>query len=274
MEGKVCIVTGATGSLGKATAQALAQLGATVILACRNKERGEAVKSVIIASTGNSAIELMHVDLSSQQSIRKTCDSFLEKHPRLDVLIHNAAVYKSQRTITVDGLETMFATNHIGTFLLTELLLDKLKASAPARILVVTAPSTTTLDFDNLQSEKQFNSLQAFGITKMCNLLFTYELARRLDGSGVTVNAIHPGLVKSSLMNEAPLIMQWITQLISSAPDKSAATIAYLASSSEMATTTGKFLKDKKIIESNQYSHDPKVQSQLWNLSELLVKPK
>jgi NAD(P)-dependent dehydrogenase (short-subunit alcohol dehydrogenase family) len=274
MKGKVCIVTGATGSLGKATAQALAQLGATVILACRNKERGEAVKSDIIAATGNSAIELMSVDLSSQQSIRKACDSFLEKRTRLDVLIHNAAVYKSQRTITVDGLETMFATNHIGTFLLTELLLDKLKASAPARILVVTAPSTTTLDFDNLQGEKQFNSLQAFGMTKMCNLLFTYELARRLDESDVTVNAVHPGLVKSSLMNEAPLIMRWISQLVSSAPDKSAATVAYLVSSSEIAKTTGKFLKDKKIIESNQYSHDPKVQSQLWNLSELLTKPK
>ena len=199
---------------------------------------------------------------------------FGEKHDRLDVLINTAAVYKSQREMTPDGLEMMFATNHIGPFLLTNLLLDKLKTSAPARVLVVTAPSTTSLDFDNLQGEKRFSSLQAFGVTKMCNLLFTYELSRRLEGTGVTVNAVHPGLVKSGLMKEAPLMMRWLTQLASKTPEKAAASLASLASASEMAGVTGKFFKDGKAIESNQYSHDQVIQRQLWDVSVALTKPR
>ena len=271
MKGKVCLVTGANGGLGKATATALAQLGATVILACRNKERGERAKADVISATRNSAVELMLVDLSLQESIRQMVTSFGEKHDRLDVLINNAAVYKSQRTITPDGLEVMFATNHIGPFLLTNLLLDQLKSSTPARVLVVTAPSTTPLDFDNLQGDKRFSSLQAFGVTKMCNMLFTYELARRLAGTGVTVNAVHPGLVKSNLMKEAPLVMRWLTQLASTTPEKSASSLAFLASSSEMASITGKFFKDGKATESNQYSHDQNVQARLWDISVALT---
>jgi retinol dehydrogenase 14 len=190
----------------------------------------------------------------------------------LDVLINTAAVYKSQHVITSDGLEMMFATNHIGPFLLTNLLLNKLKTSAPARVLVITAPSTTSLDFDNLQGEQRFSSLQAFGVTKMCNLLYTYELAGRLEGSGVTVNAVHPGLMKSSLMREAPLAMRWLTQLASSAPMKAASWLVYLASAPEMAGVTGKFFKDGMAIESNQYSHDQVIQRRLWDVSVALTK--
>jgi NAD(P)-dependent dehydrogenase (short-subunit alcohol dehydrogenase family) len=197
-----------------------------------------------------------------------------EKYEHLDVLINNAAIYKSQREMTSEGLELMFATNHIGPFLLTNLLLDKLKTSAPARVLVITAPSTTPLDFDNLQGEQRFNSLQAFGVTKMCNLLFTYVLARRLEGSGVTVNGVHPGLMKSNLMREAPLAMRWLTQLASTAPTKAASSLVYLASAPEMAGVTGKFFKDGKAIESNQYSHDQDIQRRLWDVSIALTKPR
>lgn len=273
MKSKVCLITGANGSLGKATAIALAQIGATVILACRDKERGEKVKAEIISATQNSAVELILVDLSSQDSIRRMATTFSEKHDRLDVLINNAAIYKSQREMTSEGLELMFATNHLGPFLLTNLLLDKLKTSAPARILVITAPSTTSLDFDNLQGERQFSSLQAFGVTKMCNLLFTYELAGRLSGSAVTVNAVHPGLIKSNLMREAPLVMRWLTQLASTAPSKAASSLVYLASAPEIAGITGKFFKAGKAIESNQYSHDQVIQRQLWDVSVALTKP-
>ena len=274
MKGKVCLITGANGSLGKATAIALAQLGATVILACRDKERGETAKADVIAATKNSAVELILVDLSSQESIRQMVTTFSEKYDRVDVLINNAAIYKSQREMTSEGLELMFATNHIGPFLMTNLLLDNLKTSTPARVLVVTAPSTTPLDFDNLQGEQRFSSLQAFGVTKMCNLLFTYELARRLEGSGVTVNAVHPGLMKSSLMREAPLVMRWLTQLASTAPTKAASSLVYLALAPEMAGVTGKFFKDGKVIESNQYSHDLNVQRQLWDVSVALTRPR
>jgi NAD(P)-dependent dehydrogenase (short-subunit alcohol dehydrogenase family) len=199
-------------------------------------------------------------------------NAFCEEHDHLDVLINNAAVYKSQRILTSDGLELMFATNHIGSFLITTLLLEKLLASTPARVLVVTAPSTTPLDFHNLQGEKRFNSLQAFGVTKMCNLLFTYELSRRLEGTGVTVNAVHPGLVKSNLMKEAPRLMRWLTQLASKTPEKAAASITDLASSTEMANITGRFFKDGEAIESNQYSHDLNVQHQLWDVSTSLIQ--
>lgn len=273
MNGKVCIVTGANRGIGKATAKALAQLGATVILACRNKESGEIAKADIISATSNSNVELMLVDLSIQDSIRKLVSEFGDKYDHLDVLINNAGVYKSQREMTPDGLETMFATNHMGPFLLTNLLLDRLKASSPARVLVVTAPSTTSIEFDNLQGEKQFNSLRAFGKSKMGNLLFTYELARRLEGSGVTVNAVHPGLSKTGLMKEAPVILRWLTGLASKTPEKAAGSLAYLASSADMANTSGKFFTDKKEIESNQYSHDQNVQRKLWEVSSALIKP-
>jgi NAD(P)-dependent dehydrogenase (short-subunit alcohol dehydrogenase family) len=168
----------------------------------------------------------------------------------------------------------MFATNHLGPFLLTNLLLDKLKTSAPARVLVITVPSTTSLDFNNLKGKQRFSSLQAFGVTKMCNLFFTYELAGRLAGSGVTVNAVHPGLMKSNLMREAPLVMRWLSQLAATAPTKAASSLVYLASAPEMAGVTGKFFKDGKAIESNQYSHDQVIQRQLWDLSVALIKPK
>ena len=274
MKGKVCVVTGANRGIGKATAKALTQLGATVILACRDIEQGEIVKADIISATNNPNVELMLVDLSLQESIQKMVTAFGEKYDRLDVLVNNAGVYKSQREITTAGLEMMFATNHLGPFLLTNLLLDKLKTSPPARVLMVTAPSTTPIDFGNLQSEKRFSSLQAFGVTKMCNLLFTYELSRRLEGTGVTVNAVHPGLSKTNLMQEAPLLLRWLTQLASKTPEKAAKSLAYLASSAELANISGRFFKDGKEIKSNQYSYDQNVQRQLWDVSTALIKPR
>jgi NAD(P)-dependent dehydrogenase (short-subunit alcohol dehydrogenase family) len=140
-------------------------------------------------------------------------------------------------------------------------------------VLVVTAPSTTPINFDNLQGEKRFSSLQAFGVTKMCNLLFTYELARRLEGTGMMVNAVHPGLAKTSLMVEAPFLLRGLTQLASKSPEKAAKSLAYLASSAEMVNITGKFFKDGKEIESNQYSYDQNAQRQLWDVSTALIKP-
>jgi NAD(P)-dependent dehydrogenase (short-subunit alcohol dehydrogenase family) len=226
----------------------------------------------VISATGNAAVDLVLVDLSSQESIQRMVAAFGERYDRLDVLINNAAVYLSKRATTADGLEMMFATNHLGPFLLTNLLLDSLKRSTPARVLVVTAPSTTPLEFDNLQGEKRFRSLQAFGVTKMCNLLFTYELARRLTGTGVTVNAVHPGLVKSDLMKEAPLVMRWLTRLASTTPEKAASSLAYLASAPELLSVTGGFFKDGKPIQSNEYSHDASVQARLWDVSIDLIK--
>ena len=273
MKGKTVVITGANSGIGFATATGLARLGATVIMACRDKGRGQEARNNIISTTGNPSVELLLVDLASQQSIREAVASFKARHNRLDVLINNAAVFKFTRAVSPDGLELMFAVNHLGPFLLTNLLLDVLQASAPARVLTVTAPSTVPLDFDDLQGERKFSAAQAFGASKMCNLLFTYELARRVEGAGVTANATHPGLAKSNLMREANPIMRWIANLMSGAPEKAAETPVYLASAPEVATVSGQFFRDKKPINSNAYSHDRAVQNRLWEISATLANP-
>jgi retinol dehydrogenase 14 len=254
MHDKVCIVTGSSSGLGKATALSLAKLGATVILACRDKQRGQAALEEIRAMSGNESLDLMLVDLAAQDSVRRMADEFLKRYDRLDVLINNAGVFKNERALTADGLETMFATNHLGAFMLTNLLLDRLKANAPSRILTISAPSTTPLNFDDLQGAQKFNAFEAFGASKMCNLLFTYELARRLAGTQASANAIHPGLVKSQIMREATAPVRWLTYLMSSAPEKAARVPVYYASSSEVEGVSGKFFKGKRTIESNAYS--------------------
>lgn len=210
---------------------------------------------------------MLLVDLSVQDSVRAMAAEFKNRFERLDVLINNAAVFKSSRTVTADGLETMFATNHLGPFLLTNLLLERLKTSAPSRILTITAPSTTTLNFDDLQGEKKFSAFEAFGASKACNLLFTYELARRLEGTGVSANAIHPGLVKSALMKEAVAPVRWLTSLISTAPENAAEAVVYYASSPEVESKTGLFFKGRQVIKSSAYTKDEVVQRRLWDVS-------
>lgn len=272
MKDKICIVTGASSGIGKGTALELAKLGTTVVMMSRDRERGEAAKSEIATKSGSSAVEFLPVDLSSQKSVRESVATLLAKYDRLHVLINNASVFKSGRVTTNGGLEMMFATNHLGPFLMTTLLLDRLKASAPARILNITAPSTVPPNYDDLQSEHQFNALRAFGATKMCNLLFTYALARRLEGTRVTVNAVHPGIVRSALMKEAPLPIRLLTQIVGASPEKAGAEIAHLASSPEIAGASGKFFKSGKIIESPAYSYDQKAQDRLWELSLGLIR--
>ncbi len=267
-----CAVTGANGGLGKATAKGLAKAGATVVLVCRNPERGEQARKEIVEESGSKSVELLVGDLSVQRSVRNLAHELVSLHPRLNVLVNSAAVFTNHRSLTSDGLETMFATNHLGPFLLTNLLLDTLKANAPSRLLTISAPSTTKLDFDDLQGERKFGALHAFGATKACNLLFTYELARRLEGSGVTASVIHPGLVRTNLMKEAPAPIRWITRLVSSSPEKAAETVVYYASSNDVEQLNGKFFKGRKTLEPSAYTSDPAVQKRLWDVSVELTK--
>jgi NAD(P)-dependent dehydrogenase (short-subunit alcohol dehydrogenase family) len=271
-QGKICLVTGSTSGLGKATALALARQHATVILGCRDRQRGEAVLAEIKAGSPAATVDLLLLDLSVQHSVRSAVKELEHRYDHLDVLINNAAVFTRQRTLTADGYETMFATNHLGPFLLTNLLLSRLKASSAARILTVTAPSTTKIAFEDLRAEHKFSAMHAFGASKAANLLFTYDFARRLAGTNVTVNAFFPGLVKTPLMREAPAPLRWLNPLFGQSPELVAQSVVYYAASPDVQGMTGLFFnKSRRVIDSSPYTKDRAVQQRLWEASTALA---
>jgi len=245
----------------------LANRSANVVLLCRDRTRGEEAKAEVRRASGSDAVELMLADLSSQRSVRRFAQDFADAHPQLHMLVNTAAVFVNSRRVTEDGLELMFATNHLGPFLLTNLLLEALKAGALSRIITVSALSTTKLDFEDLQGERRFRPLTAFGASKAANLLFTYELARRLAGTGVTANVIHPGLMRTHLMRDAPALIRFLAWLASRSPAAAAETVVHLAAAPEVENVTGRFFKKKQIAESSPYSRDPNVQHRLWEVS-------
>jgi NAD(P)-dependent dehydrogenase (short-subunit alcohol dehydrogenase family) len=278
MNGKICMVTGANTGIGKETALGLAKLGATVVMVCRDQSKGEAAKSEIKAKSGNESVGLMIADFSSQRSIRQLAKDFQSRYFHLHVLVNNAGLSLSQRTVTEDGLETTFAVNHLGSFLLTNLLLDVLKASAPARIVNVAsqAHQRATLNFDDFQGEQQYSGLQAYCQSKLANILFTYELARRLNGTDVTVNCLHPGVVATHLISNyfASLWLRplyWVMRPFFVTPEQGAQTSIYLASSPEMEGVTGKYFVNKKEAESSQESYNEEIAEKLWQISEELT---
>lgn len=267
MSQRVFLVTGATSGIGKAVAFGLAKTGETVLLVARDAEKRNAIYEEIMGEIQNPNVDALICDLSSLGSIRIFAAQVQAKYPKIDVLINNAAAVKRERKTNVDGYEMMFVTNHLGPFLLTHLLLDSLKASDSARILNITAPSTTKLNFEDLQSKDNFNYLNVFGATKMMNLLFTFELARRLEGTGVTANAVHPGLARSGLMHESPAVMRWFVWLASAPPQRVATDIVRLAILPQFEKVNGKFLHEGKEIEAPEYAHDREAQRKLWDIS-------
>lgn len=275
MQDKVFVITGTTSGIGKALALEIAKTGEMLVMVARDVERGQAVLKEIRSQTQNPNIDLQLCDLSILSSVRNVVEILKSKYEKINVLINNASVYKKQRFGTVDGFEEMFAANHLGPFLLTNLLLEKLRAAVQAnesaRVLNITAPSTVPLNFDDLQGERNFNSFNAFGATKMANLLFTFELARRLENSGITVNAIHPGLARSGLMKEAFILTRLLTRLASGPPEKVTGDILQAATAPELATFSGRFLHKGKEIEAPAYAHDRSAQQRLWEISELLT---
>jgi len=270
--GRTALVTGSTAGIGRALAEVLAADGATVGIVARDAARGEVVRADIVSATGNSAVRVFIADLSSQADVRRLAAEVIVALPRLDALVHCAGVFTSRRTLTADGLETMFATNQLAPFLLTNLLRDRLTESAPARVLILSAPSTVKLEFDDLQGERRFRALRAFGASKAADLLFMFELARRVDGTGVTANAIHPGLVRTSLMRQAPAPLRWATRLVSAPPARAAVAIAPLVLSPEHAGVNGRFFKGGREIEAPPYTQDLDVARRLWDASASLTK--
>ena len=273
MLGKVCLVTGATAGLGEVTAQALAERGAQVVLVARDTVKGAAVLQRMRQQTGNAAIEFMPADLSSQAEIRRLVREFTATHPRLHVLVNNAAGSYSRRRESADGIELTFALNHLGYFLLTNLLLDTLKASAPARIVNVASEvhRQVSLEWDDLQARQRFNGYRAYMRTKLANLHFTYELARRLQGTGVTVNAASPGLVKTNLgLQDGGMdafMKRSMNLLMGTTPEKGAQSIICLATSPEVAGLSGQYYVKGKFMRSSDASYDRAAAGRLWGIS-------
>jgi NAD(P)-dependent dehydrogenase (short-subunit alcohol dehydrogenase family) len=268
----VAVVTGATSGIGRALAEALATAGLTVVIVARDAARGEEARLSIAAGSGNDRVVGFEGDLSSLASVRALAGAIGEQYQALDILVHCAAVYTPRRSATDDGLETMLATNVLGPFLLTNLLLDRLRGAPSARVVVLSAPSTVRLDFDDLGAERRFRSLTQFGATKAADLLFTFELARRLEGTGITANAVHPGLARTNLMRGAPAPIRWATRLVSASPARAAGAIAPLALDPAYEGLGGRFFKAGREIEPPPYTRDPEVARRLWDASAVLTK--
>jgi retinol dehydrogenase-14 len=273
--GKVVLITGGTSGIGKATATALAAMGARVVVTGRNEERGERAVEEIRRDTGGE-VSLMLADLAVQGDVRRLAEEFQERHDRLDVLVNNAGVVQSERTETPDGIETTLAVNHLAPFLLTNRLLDLLKRSAPSRVITVASEAErwARMDFDDLQSRRKYRGMQVYGMTKLANIMFTFELAERLRGTGGAANCVHPGAVNTSFGTNNRGIMTLLFRAFKPfmrSPEQGADTVIYLASSPDVEGMTGKYLSDRKLITASDMAYDEDLRERLWEISEELT---
>jgi NAD(P)-dependent dehydrogenase (short-subunit alcohol dehydrogenase family) len=276
MAGKTVLITGGTGGIGKATAMGLAALGARVAITGRDLPRAESAAADIRRTTRNPNVAPFAADLSSQVEVRRLAGEVLDAYPRLDVLVNNVGGSWATRHVTNDGLERTFAVNHLAAFLLTNLLLDRLKASAPARVVTVSsaAQSSGTIDFDDLQGERDYSERKAYPQSKLASLMFTYELARRLEGTGVTANVLHPGVVNTSFGAEDPgvifkVLVPFMRPFMKT-PAKGAATSIFLASSPEVEGISGLYFANRSPRPSNKESYEVAAATRLWEVSAAL----
>jgi NAD(P)-dependent dehydrogenase (short-subunit alcohol dehydrogenase family) len=278
MRGKVYLVTGASGGIGKETARQLAQLGVTVVMICRNRARGEAAQAEIKAASGNERVDLIIADLSSLAEVRRAASEFKQQYTQLHVLINNAGTINGERKVTPDGLENTFVTNYLAPFLLTELLLDVLKASAPARIVNVSSSGHTmgNIDFEDLQGAHRYSFMKAYTQSKLAQIYYTYEMAAQLKGTGVTVNALHPGLVSSDFNRGTKGIAHLIGEIVyffnGITVGKGAQTTLYVATSPEVEGVSGKYFSESRETPSSKRSYDPAIRQRLWQVSRELIR--
>ncbi len=276
MQDKVCLITGATSGIGLVTAQALAQRGATVVMAGRDETRGAEGVDQVKKATGNDAVDLLLADLSSQAQIAELAQTFQRRYDRLDVLVNNAGAIFTERQVSAEGIEMTFALNHLGYFLLTHLLLDILKSSAPSRIVNVAsrAHQGGRILFDDLQGERRFSGWRSYCQSKLANILFTYELAERLKGTQVTANVLHPGFVATRFGHNNTGVMAWLiraAQMMAISNERGAETMIYLATSPEVAGVSGKYFVNNRETQSSSQSNDTAVAQGLWQVSETMV---
>jgi len=277
MTGKIVLITGGTGGIGKAAAIGLASMGARVGITGRDRTRAERAAKDIEAESDNPAVDVFVADLSSQDEVRRMAGEVLSAYPRLDVLVNNVGGFWAHRHVTSDGLEHTFALNHLAPFLLTSLLLERLVASAPARVVTVAsgAQSMGKIDFGDLMGEQDYSGQRAYNQSKLANVMFTYELARRVEATGVTATALHPGMTNTAFSAEdparamAPVV--FVARPFMRSAKKGAETVVYLASSSAVEGVTGNYFANRKAKKSNQSSYDREVTARLWQVSSHLV---
>jgi len=273
----VFLITGGTNGIGKAAARAIAAQGGQVVIVGRDRQKTEATVAELRQAAGAPHIDYLLADLSSLAEVRQLAEAFAARYPRLDVLVNNAGALFTRRRQTVDGLEMTFALNHLSYFLLTNLLLDRLRASAPARIVNVSsgAEAGARVDWEDLQMTRTYNGFGAYALSKRCNLYFTYELARRLQGAGVVVNALHPGSVATGFwanpFGRMSRLLMPLTRLIMRSPEKGAETVVYLATSPAVAGVTGTYFVDKRVRNSSRASRDVAAAQRLWQISAHLT---
>jgi NAD(P)-dependent dehydrogenase (short-subunit alcohol dehydrogenase family) len=277
MTGKVCLITGGTSGIGWVTASRLAQFGASVILVGRNRRRGRLAVSRLRDEHGIRTVEFIQTDLSSLQEVRDLVEEFHNRYDRLDILVNNAGTTLLTRRMSPDGYEMTLAVNHLSHFLLTNLLLDTLKSSAPSRVIHVSSGShrRAGIQFDDLQSAKRYWIMDAYGQSKLANVLFAYELARRVEGTGITSNAVHPGFVSTNMGRDNGWFIHKLIRLAMRfsgiSPEEGAQTILYLATSPEVECVSGKYFYEMKPLKSSAHSYDLDTARRLWQVSEQLV---
>ncbi len=274
IDGKIIMITGANSGIGKATAIGLASMGATIIMVCRDKTRGENAQKEIIEKTGNHKVDLLLCNLASFQSIRNLISEFKKKYQYLHILINNAGVMLSKRELSDDGFEMNFAVNHLAPFLLTHLLLDVLKKSAPSRIINVASAAHKfgTIDLEDLQGEnKKSRFMGLYADSKLALMLTSYEFSRRLEGTGVTLNTVHPGMVNSNLGVDRDKPRRGIARRFFKSPEKGAETSIYLASSPDVEAINGKYFIKKQEQKSSEETYDTELAKKLWAISMKLV---
>ena len=277
MAGKFVLITGGTGGIGKATAIGLATLGARVGITGRDLARAEQAAADIRAASGNPAVDAFAADMTSQAEVRRLAVAVLDAYPRLDVLVNNVGGFWAHRHLTADGLERTFALNHLAPFLLTNLLLDRLKASAPARVVTVSsgAQAMGRIDFDDLQGARNYSGQRAYNQSKLANVMFTNELARRLEGTGVTATSLHPGVVRTNFGAEDQAwffaVISRVVRPLLKTPAQGAQTPIYLASSPDVDGVTGQFFANRKPKTANKVAYDTDMTARLWQVSADLV---
>ncbi|MFW9818288.1 MAG: SDR family oxidoreductase [Candidatus Thorarchaeota archaeon] len=271
MKGKICMITGANSGIGKATAIGLAKLGASLVLVCRDQTRAEHAIAEIKEKTGNESIDLILADLSSQKSIHELVSEFNNRYDQLNILINNAGVNLHKQTFTEDGIETTFAVNYLAHFMLCNLLFEKLEKSESARILnVASSVQAKSIDFEDLYGDHHYSQWRAYSQSKLAVVLFTYEFAKKIEGSGVSVNCLHPGFVKTNMVRKYRPFVKYFYHLIGlfmSTPKRGAKTSIYLASSPEIDGISGKYFKKIKEKKSVKISYDMDVAKHLWDVS-------